>query len=160
MNESLAQLEINLRHELVRQRDLAAAIQEKVAAIRAGDVARIEKAIESLAALGIQGATLERQRLSLLEGMRSDFEGQVPTSLSQVLSRFAQEYPGLSALHVELREAARIAEDLCRKSSHLVRHFRDVYTMALDKIFEAAGIRDQESPDGHVSSGIVVNAEG
>lgn len=160
MREILSRLESNMRAELARQKTLAAAIGEKVEAIRERDAVRIEKAVEALAAIGIEGIGIESERKGILDEMGPEFGGTPPSSLSQVMTRIGIHNPALVALHRELREAAIAAESLCRKSSHLVRHFREVYTVALDRVFEAAGIKDLESPDGRVSSGIVVNAEG
>lgn len=160
MSDRLDLLEENLRAELARQRMLVSAIEEKIEAMRAFDVTRMEKALESLAAAGIEGARLENDRRALFERMRPEFGGKLPETIRQAVSRFADQKPELNALHRELKDAAAKAEELCRKSSHLVRHFRDVYDTALDRVFEAAGIHDPESPDGRVSSGLVINAEG
>lgn len=158
--QALIDLEQNLRAELVRQRGIVAAIRRKIEGMRSYDVPAMEKALEELAAAGLEGARLESERRALFESLRHGFDGRAPETVKQVVFRFASAHPALQPVHAELREAAAEAEELCRKSSHLVRHFHDVYTTALDRIFQAAGIRDPESPDGRVSSGLVVNAEG
>lgn len=159
MKEALLVLTSNLRAELKRQQELLHALNEQKEAIVSRDYNNIQRSVDKLTQLGIEGAHLENGRRAAIQHV-ADRWGVEPKKvmMSDIVRREGSAFPELINLYHELKQVVKQVADFSRKLGALIRQYRDVYSIASSMILESVGVQHPSS--ALASGGVIVNAEG